>query len=145
MTTPEPFTPNSTMILVLGGCTLVTTIVLLILVGIGLRALVLGRDEVLVFSWRFPQELVNNAVLTAHSVQRIRELPALLNTLRPSDTPRPIPASGILRMLPELYLRLSFFLLRRKLKQPPPRRAIQRNHYQPIGVRNRARAGQHAT
>jgi hypothetical protein len=48
-------------------------------------------------------------------------------------------------MLPELYLRISFFLLRRKLKQPQPRRAIQRNHYQPIGVRIRARAGQQAT
>ncbi len=132
------------MILVLGGCVLVTTIVLLILVGVGLRALLKGRDEVCVFSWCFPLEVFENVALAGKSVKRVRELPALLSTLRSPDTFYPIPDSGFFRLLPILYFRLSFLLLRRKLRQAHTRSAIRVGHYQTYGARMRARSTQQA-
>lgn len=144
MMTPDAIAPSSMSILLLGGCTIFVAVALLVITYVGLRALLLGKDDVCVFSWRFPLELLDHTISAGRSVLRLRDLPAALSAIRLPDAPQQIPDSGIMRSLAVLYLRISFFLLRRKLRPVRPRRAIQSNHYQTYGARMRSRATQQA-
>jgi hypothetical protein len=139
MTTPDYVAPSSMPMLILGGSTCFVALVLVLIALVGLRALAQGRDDVCVFSWRFPLELRNYVLNAVRSVVHLRELPAILSTLRFPDAAQYTPPSGIMRSMAILSLRISFFFLRRKLKPVRPRQAIQTNHYQTYGARMRAR------
>ena len=131
-------------ILLLGGCTCLVALMLLLIVYVGLRALLLGRDYVCVFSWKFLLELRDHALNAVRSTAYLRELPTIASNFRFPDAPQHVPDSGMVRLMAVLYLRISFFLLRRKLKPVQPRQTSQTTHYQTYGARMRARASQQA-